>query len=104
MSAGCISYISYVCPVITVKSLGSPTKDDICVELDLHADTSVLGSNVLVAHDHEFYIDVYGYDSKSRHKNTTTVDAAVAYDNPQTGDTSLLLINQAILVPSIKSI
>ncbi len=32
------------------------------------------------------------------------MDAAVAYDNPQTGDTSVLLINQAIMIPSIKNI
>ncbi len=78
-----------MCPVITVKSLGSPTKDDICVELDSHADTSVLGSNVLVAHDHEFYIDVYGYDSKCRHKNITNVDAAVVCDDQHIGDMSV---------------
>ena len=32
------------------------------------------------------------------------MDAAVAYDNPQTGETSVLLINQAIMIPSIKNI
>ncbi len=52
------------------------------VELDLHADTVVVGSNLLVAHDHECYIDVYHYDSKSRHKNITNVDASVACNNP----------------------
>ncbi len=49
-------------------------------------------------------MDVFGYDRKSRHKIVTTVDAAVAYDNPQTGDTSVLLIIQAILIPSLKNI
>ncbi len=32
----------------------------------------------------------------------TTVDSAVAYDNPKLVDMSLLLINQAMLIPSIK--
>ena len=95
---------SNICPIVTVKSLDSSLNTNIKVELDSHADTSVVGSNVLVVHDHERYVDVYGYDSKSRHKNITTVDAAVAYDNPQTGETSVLLINQAILIPSIKNI
>ncbi len=31
-----------------------------------------------------------------------TADAAVAYDDLQTGDTLVLLIDQAILIPSIK--
>ncbi len=74
------------------------------VELDSHTDTSVVGSNVLVVHDHAHYVDVYGYDCKSRHKNVTTVNAAVAYNNSQIGNTSVLLINQAILIPSIKNI
>ncbi len=78
---------SNICPIVTVKSLDSSLNTNIQVELDSHADTSVIGSNVLVVHDHEQYVDVYGYDSKSRHKNVTTVEAAVAYDNPQTGET-----------------
>lgn len=43
------------------------------------------------------YVDVYGYDYISRQKNTSHVDDAVAYDNPQTGDTSVLLTKQSIL-------
>ncbi len=93
-----------MCPIMTVKLLDSLVNHKIQVELDSHADTSVVGSNVLVVHDHECYVDVYGYDSKSRHKNVTTMDAAVAFDNPHTGDMSVLLINQAILIPSMKNI
>ncbi len=43
-------------------------------------------------------MDVFRYDCESRHKNVTTVGAAVVYDNPQTGDMSVLLSNQAILI------
>ncbi len=71
-------YWSNICPIVTVKSLDSSLNTNIQVELDSHADISVVGSNVLVVHDHEWYVDVYGYNSKSRHKNVTTVDAAVA--------------------------
>ena len=93
-----------MCPIVTVKSVNSSSKDKLRVELDSHADTTVVGSNVLIVHDHERFVDVYGYDNKSRHKNITTVDAAVAYDDPQTGNVSLLLINQAILIPSMENI
>ncbi len=44
-----------------MKSLNISVKDNICVELDTHADTSVVHSNELVICDHEHYIDVYGY-------------------------------------------
>ncbi len=83
---------SNICPIVTVKSLDSSLNTNIQVELVSHADTSVVGSNVLVVYDHERYVDVYGYDSKSRHKNVTTVDAAVVYDNPQTGDSQFCLL------------
>ncbi len=73
--------------------MDSSLNSKIKVELDSNADTSVVGSNVLVVHDHECHIDVFRCDSKSRHKNITTVDTAVAYDNPQTGDMSVLLID-----------
>ncbi len=89
---------------MTVKSLDSSLNSKIQVELDSQTDTNVVGSDTLVVHDNEYYVDVYRYDSKSRHKNVTTVDAAVAYNDPQTGDTSVLLFNQAILFPSIKNI
>ncbi len=96
---------STICPIVTVKSLDSSLNSKIQVELDSHTDTSVVGSNVLVVHNHECYVDVFQYDSKSRHNNViVTVDAAVVYDNPQTGDTSVLLLNQAIMIPSIRVI
>ncbi len=59
---------SNICPIVTVKSLDSSLNANIQIELNSHADTSVVGSNVLVVHNHEWYVDVYGYDSKSRHK------------------------------------
>ncbi len=83
-----------MCPI--VKSVDSHLKDRIHVELDSNVDTRVVGSNVLVLHDHGHNIIVDGYDCTPMHKNITIADAAVAYNDPQTGDTSILLINQAI--------
>ncbi len=94
---------SNLCPIVTVKSLDSSLKSKIQVELDSHTDTSVLGSNVLVVHNYECHNNVFEYDNKSRRKNVTTVVAAVVYKNPQTRDTSVMFINQAIMIPSIKN-
>ncbi len=52
---------SNIRPIVTVKSLDSSLNTNIQVEFDSHADTSVVGSNVLVLHDHEQYVDVFGY-------------------------------------------
>ncbi len=93
LSDGHVTLQSNICPIVTVKSLDDSINYKIQVELDSHADTSVVGSNLLVVHDHERYVDVYGYNCTCWHKNVTTVNAAVAYNNQQTGDSSVLLNN-----------
>ena len=41
-------------------------------------------------------MNVYGYDPKAGLKHACTVDATVAYTEPETGQVVILLINQAI--------
>ncbi len=53
---------------------------------------------VLGIHDHKNYVDVYGFDSKSRHKKITTINGHVSYDNPQTESESIFLLNQTIII------
>ncbi len=43
------------------------------------------------------------HDSKSR-LNITSVDAFIAYEKPQTGDLTGLLINQAIVIPFMQNL
>ncbi len=81
LSARCISSCTSIYSIVNVKSLDSSFNSKIHVELNLHADTSVVGSNVLRVYKIKQYVDVYGYDSISRHKNITTANAAVAYKN-----------------------
>ncbi len=55
-----------VAPVRTVKSTRSQSNfNKTSVELDSHADTCVVGSNVLVVHDHKRFVDVYGFDKET---------------------------------------
>ena len=92
-------------PVRTVKSTSSIANDkQILIELDSHADTCVVGSSTLVVHDHERLVDIYGFDHSQSHKDARTVDVAVAYDDPRSGLTSILMINQAILVDSLQNV
>ncbi len=66
-----------------MKLLDCSLRDNISIELNPYADTtSIADSNLLDIHDHKRYTDVYGYDSKSRHKNITPVDAVVASNDP----------------------
>ena len=94
-----------VTPIRTVKSTRSQsTFSTISVELDSHADTCLVGSNVLVVHDHERFVDVYGFDKETRHANASTVNAAIAYEDPVTHSTVILMINQAIKIDSMHNI
>ncbi len=94
-----------VAPVRMIKSTRSKSNSNkISVELDSHADTCVVGSNVLVVHDHERFVDVYGFDKETRHANASTVDAAIAYKDPVTHSMVILMINQAIKIDSMHNI
>ncbi len=94
-----------VAPVQTVKSNCSQTNfNEISVELDSHADTCLVGSNVLAVHNHECFVDVYGFDKETRHANASTVDAAIAYEDPITHSTVILMINQAIKIDSMHNV
>ena len=67
------------------------------VELDRHSDTCVIGKNAMVIHDHRRRVSVTGYDPKAGSNLYRIVSAA------QTGETSLLIINQAIEIPHLRN-
>jgi hypothetical protein len=81
------------------KELGHHT------ELDSHADTCVVGDDTaLILQDYERPVRVHGYNDKvAEAKNCKTVSGAIAYDHPETGDVYMLVIHQAILIPSMKA-
>ena len=73
-------------------------------ELDSHADTCVVGEGTaLVFQDFEQPVQVHGYDEAvGPASNCKTVSAVFAYVHPETGLTYMLIIHQAILIPSMK--
>ena len=62
----------------------------------------MLGSDALIFQDYERPVIVTGYDPEGPTKTAKTVSGAVAYDDPEDESTKILIINQAILIPSIK--
>ena len=66
------------------------------VELDSHADTSVIGDKCLVSHDHYRPVNVYSHGPKDGHKGAKTVDGTVGSQDPKSGQRFILVINQAI--------
>ena len=73
-------------------------------ELDSHADTCVVGANVLVTHDYERPVTVTGYDASQGNKRYRTVSAAIAYDDPILGRPVIVHIHQATHIPHLQHV
>jgi hypothetical protein len=70
--------------------------------LDFHADTSVVGRNAIVVHDYDRPVDGCGFDPKGPvTRSLKTVTAAMAYTIPASGEVVILMVHQAVLIPSL---
>ncbi len=49
-------------------------------------------------------VDVYSFDKETKHSNACTIDVAIAYDDPVTHSTVIIMINQAIKIDSMANI
>jgi hypothetical protein len=61
----------------------------------------VVGKNSLIIHDFERPVTVTGFDKKVAATEARTVTAVVAYDDPISGQTILLIVHQAIYIPTM---
>ncbi|KAI2506148.1 Reverse transcriptase (RNA-dependent DNA polymerase) [Fragilaria crotonensis] len=86
------------------RTLGSldVTVEESRTDLDSHADQCAVGHNSLIVHDYDRPINVSGYDPAGPiAKDMRTVSAALAYDDPLSGATVILLVHQAIYIPEL---
>ncbi len=68
-------------------------------ELDSHADTSVAGPNCVVLEFTEQVVNVSAFSEQlETMENIPIVTAATAIDDPATGETTVLVIGQAIYI------
>jgi hypothetical protein len=71
-------------------------------EIDNHADTCVLGNDCVILQDFERTVNVVGYDdSQGVREGCRTVTGAVAYDDPMSGEVIIIVIHQAIHIPTM---
>lgn len=76
---------------------------EVRTELDSHADTCVVGKHALILMDFDRPVNVIGYDpSLGTTKDLRTVSAAIAYDDPETGETRVMVIHQAVHIPTLQ--
>ena len=95
---------SHIQPLTTVQVMvacASVASSKPKAELDSHADTCVVGDNCLIIHDYNKPVNVYSYDPKDGHRSAKTVDATVGYQDPQSGQKFILMINQAIYIDGL---
>ena len=73
---------------------------DTRTELNSHTDTTAVGTSMaLVIHNYEQPVHVHGCTGEILpDENCCIVSAMVVYDHPETGDTFMLVFNQAILI------
>ena len=73
-------------------------------DMDSHADTCVVGKNALIVHKLDKQVNVTGFDpSQGKVKNLDLVSAALAYDCPTTGEATILMVHQAVHVPTMEN-
>ena len=77
-------------------AISSINSDKTRLELDSHADTTVIGKCCLVVHYFDTPVNVTGYDPEDGSKVFLNVKVVLDYDHPHTGKPYLLVINQAI--------
>lgn len=100
------SFSDVVVAAFRTTRISAITNDngDFKIELDSHADTSVVGDNALITHDHCRKVNVYPYNKADGHKVARIVNAAYAYDDRETGSVSILEINQAIEIKGLDQV
>jgi hypothetical protein len=74
------------------------------IELDSHADTSCIGSQCRVISVTDTVCQVHPYHQDyPAIEEVPIVQAATAYDDPETGITYMLIINQALWIPDLNT-
>ena len=80
---------------------GNGENEESRTELDSHANMPVVGRHALVIADTGKTVSVCPFTPDYQALNVKMVDAAVQYDCPYTGTSYILIINNAIHVPSM---
>ena len=91
----------YAAIVAAVNGVGDDPGDESRTDLDSHANMPVVGSGALVLVEHNRTCEVSPYSPDYEPMKVPVVDAAVRYDCPFDGRVYILLIQNALYVPSM---
>jgi hypothetical protein len=68
-----------------MSSMSSNNALEISLELDSHADTTVLGAGALIIQSYDQLVEVVGYDPQQGSQTFEMVSGVLAFDHPQDG-------------------
>ena len=88
-------------PRVAQVASGVRNDKETTLELDSHADISVLGGGALVVADFNELVNVQGYNPSLGTKTYQTITGAVGYCDPTNGSNYHLVIHQAISIPDL---
>ena len=71
------------------------------LELDYHADISILGGGALVVADFNKPVNDQGYNPSLETKTYRTITGSVGYCDPTNGSNYHLVIHQGIFIPDL---
>jgi hypothetical protein len=71
------------------------------LELDFHADTTVLGAGALIIQSYDRPVEVVGYDPQQGVQTFEMVSSVLAFDHPRDGQAYHLVFHQAIHMPQL---
>jgi hypothetical protein len=87
-----------------VAAVVTPVEDSFRVDLTSHADTCSVGNGVLTVNQTERTVRVTPFlKTLGSAYKVPNVKAAIAYNNPKTGEVTILLVHQALHFPEIKN-
>jgi hypothetical protein len=91
--------------VVETRRVGATSileDDEVRTEVDNHADTCLVGRHAHIFQHFGRQVNITGYDpSLGTVSNQEIVSAALAYDDPSSGEVIILIIHQAIHVPKL---
>jgi hypothetical protein len=82
-----------------MSSMFSNNPLETSLELDSHADTTVLGACTLIIQSYDRPVEVVGYDPQQGLQTFAMVSGILAFDKPWDGQVYHLVFHQAIHMP-----
>jgi hypothetical protein len=88
-------------PLLKMTSMSSNNALETSLELDSHADTTVLGAGALIIQSYDRPVEVVWYDPQQGLQMFEMVSGVLAFDHPQDGQVYHLVFHQAIHMPQL---